>query len=186
MTPHPDRLRTELLAARYLEAVEADDFATQSRLWALAEADPDLVAAFREVHDDLIAEQTAREAGGLVLAIGKAVTEHLTSGEVVRDPTGPVTVGAVADELFRHTPGHLPADAHAVTDRLRVSHEPLPADLGLSKLTAWAEAKFGPAPPAFWKAFRDAALKLELRRAAAADYQLAARSAGPQNPRGDK
>ena len=90
---------------------------------------------------------------------------------------GPVTVADVADELFRHTPGRLNADAHALNDRLRTSREPLPVELGLSKLIAWAEAKYGPGALEYWRAFRVAALKLELRQGAETEYQLAARTA---------
>jgi hypothetical protein len=57
--------------------------------------------------------------------------------------------------------------------------------LGLSKLVAWAEALFGPAPMEYWKAFRQAALKLELRRNAEVQYQLAARR-GPKKSGGQK
>jgi hypothetical protein len=85
----------------------------------------------------------------------------------------------VADELFRHAPDRLPAAAHAMNEKLRLATDELPAELGLSKLVAWAEARFGTADPVYWKAFREAALKLELRAAAEIDYQLAARK-GPK------
>ena len=102
---------------------------------------------------------------------------HLASAEILRPTAGVVTVADVADELFRHTPNRLPAEAHLFNERLREAAEPLPSNLGLPQLTAWAEALFGPAPPAYWKAFRQAAVKLELRRASEADYQMAARRA---------
>lgn len=176
MTPH-DRLRVSIAAARYLEALERDDQATLDALWARAAADPDLLAAFRDIHAGLVEEQAARDAAALGTVVSAAVERHLPSAEVVRPATGPVTVGDVAEELFRHTPDRLPAAAHALNERLRAAADPLPADLGLSKLTAWAEAKFGAAPPDYWAAFRQAALKLELRSAAEAEYQLAARAA---------
>ena len=64
-----------------------------------------------------------------------------------------------------------------LNERLRRLQEPLPEDLGLSGLIGWAEKRFGSAPAEYWKAFRQAAVKLELRRGAEAEYHLAARRA---------
>ena len=85
--------------------------------------------------------------------------------------------GEVADDLFRHTPDRLPAEARVLNERLRASREPLPTSLGLPQLTAWAESLFGPAPPEYWKAVRQTAVKLELRLVAEAEYHSAARRA---------
>lgn len=177
MTPNPDRVRLELLAARYLEAVELDDFETQEQLWKLAELDPRLVEVFRQVHEDLLAEQDEAEATRTTDAITSAVEQHLPSAEIVKPNHGRVTVADVANELFRHTPDRLPAEAHALNNRLRQSHEELPVALGLSKLIVWAEAKFGPAPVTYWKAFREAALLVRMRANTETAYQLAARKA---------
>jgi len=51
----------------------------------------------------------------------------------------------------------------------------LPENLGLAALVAWAEAKFGPAPAEYWKAFRQAAIKVRMRTNADVEFQLAAR-----------
>jgi hypothetical protein len=177
MNPTDRRLRLDLAAARYLDALERDDFAAMEAVWQLAAADPELDAALREVHAGLIEEQSTVAAAAARAALTAAVETHLPSAEVVRPAAGPVTVADVADDLFRHTPDRLPAEAHLLNQRLRASREPLPTDLGLAKLTAWAEARFGPAPAEYWRAFRQAAVKLELRRAAEAEYQLAARPA---------
>lgn len=176
MTPH-DRLRIDLAAAAYLDALARDDVETQARLWGQAAADPGLLAAFQEVHTGLLEENETADHTATGAVIAQAVETHLTSAEVVRPPDSPVTVGDVANELFRHTPDRLPAEAHVLNEVLRASSEPLPTDLGLSKLTAWAEAKFGPAASGYWAAFRAAALRLELRQAATAEFALAARSA---------
>lgn len=183
MTPH-DRLRIGIAAARYLEALEADDQATLDALWGQAAADPELLAAFRDVHAGLIEEQGQQAAAALEAALSAVAEKTMPSAVIVRPADGPVTVADVADDLFRHTPDRLPAAAHALNERLRVSAEVLPTDLGLSKLTAWAEAKFGAAPAEYWAAFYAALVKLDLRRASAADYQLAARTA--PKPEGGK
>jgi hypothetical protein len=177
MNPSDPRLRLDLAAARYLDALERNDFDTTAGLWRLALADPELEAVLREVHVGLIEEQAHEATAAAEAALTAAVETHLPSAAILRPAAAVVTVADVANELFRHTPNRLPAEAHLLNERLRGTAEPLPPNLGLPQLTAWAEALFGPAPPAYWKAFRQAAVKLELRRAAEADYQLAARRA---------
>jgi hypothetical protein len=171
MTPH-DRLRVSLAAARYLDALERHDEVELGALWVSAAADPELLAAFRDIHAGLLEEQAARNTA----ALAAAVEQHLPSAEIVRPKSGPVTVADVADELFRHTPDRLPAEAHRLNERLRQSPEPIPTDLGLPKLIAWAEAKYGPAVPEYWKAFHQVVIKLHTRRESA-EYQIAARKA---------
>jgi len=177
MIDNDRRLQLDLAAARYLEALERDDLDTMAALWQRAALEPDLEAVLREVHAGLIEEQANEAATVAHAALTAAVETHLPSAEVIRPRSGAITVADVADELFRHTPDRLPPGAHLLNERLRASREPLPADLALSKLTAWAEALFGSAPEEYWKAFRQAAVKLELRRAAEAEYHLAARNA---------
>jgi hypothetical protein len=179
MNPNPDKLRIEWLAARNLEAFEADDFDTQARLWKLAEIDPALRTAFEEVHADLLEEQQRTELLGISNEIASAVESHLPSAEAVDPPTGPVTVADVAKELFEHPPSQLPASAHAVNESLLQSTEPLPTNLGLLELIAWAETRFGTAPAEFWKAFREAAHKVRMRTNAEIEFQLAARRTRP-------
>ena len=177
MNPTDPRLRLDLAAARYLDALEQDDFDTTAALWQFAQADPELEAVLREVHVGLIEEQTYEATAAAAAALTAAVEAHLPSAEILRPSGAVVTVADVANELFRHAPNRLPAEAHLLNERLRETSEPLPPNLGLPQLTAWAEALFGLAPPTYWKAFRQAAVKLELRRAAEAEYQLAARRA---------
>jgi hypothetical protein len=177
MNPTDPRLRRDLTAARYLDALERDDFDTTAALWQLALTDPELGAILRETHAGLIEEQAREATAAAETALTAAVEAHLPSAEIVRPAAAVVTVADVAEELFRHAPNRLPAEAHSLNERLRTSAEPLPSNLGLPQLTTWAETLFGPAPPEYWKAFRQAAVKLELRRAAEAEYQLAARRA---------
>lgn len=176
MNPNPEILRRELLAAKYLRAVESDDFELQEKLWQLAESEPELVDLFQQVHDDLIAEQDSAESAKATDAIVDAVEKHLPSATIVRDPAGPVTFADVADELFRNPPLGLSNDAFRLNDELRNSPEPLPTELGLSALIAFAEAKFGAAPREYWRAFKLAALEVRMRaNSRTAEYQLAAR-----------
>ena len=175
MTPADRRLWLDVQAARYLAAIEAEAFDLQGELWQLAAHDHELEEALHAVHTWLAEETTA----GVAAAVEDAVAKHLTSAEVIRPPTGPVTVGMVADELFRHPPDRLPAEAHALNERLRLAADELPAELGLLQLTDWMVAKFGPVPPEYLKAFRHAATKVRMRASPEAEYQLAARRAKP-------
>jgi hypothetical protein len=177
MNPTDRRLQVDLVAARYLDALERDDFTAMADIWRLALSDSELEAVLCEVHAGVIEEQAREATAAAAATLTAAVETHLPSAEIVRASAGPVTVGDVAEEMFRHAPNRLPAEAHLLNERLRASQEPLPGDLGLSGLIGWAEKLFGTAPAEYWKAFRQAAVKLELRRSADAEYHLAARRA---------
>jgi hypothetical protein len=177
MNPIDRCLQLDLAAARYLAALEREDFPAMAAFWRLALADPELETVLREVHTGLVEEQAHEAAAAAAATLTAAVETHLPSAEIVRPGAHLVTVGDVAEELFRHTPDRLPAEAHFLNERLRASREPLPENLGLSGLIGWAEKLFGAAPAEYWKAFRQAAVKLELRRGAEAEYYLAARRA---------
>lgn len=179
MTPH-DRIRISIAAAQYLDALERDDQPALDALWAQAANDPELLAAFNDINAGLLEEAHAEDHSAVEAAVAKAVAEFLPSAEVVKPEVGPVTVADVAEELFRHPPERLPAEAHALNERLRSATEVLPTSLGIADLVAWAEARFGPAPARYWEAFRAAALKARMRRAADTDYQLAARKTAPK------
>ncbi len=167
-----DRLTDE-----YLTALDAADFPALDRIWESAASDSEHEAALFDIEAALDADDREQDARNARRTIAGSVETHLKTAEIVLRSDGPVTVGDVARELFRHTPDRLPAEAHLVNQKLVGSAEALPEELGLSKLVAWAESRFGLAPADYWKAFRQAALKLERRRASTEEYQLAARRA---------
>ena len=146
-----------------------------SAIWKLTATYPELVEILEDLHAGLLEEQAQADLAAAEAALADVVGKHLPSAEIMR--SGEVTVADVADELYRHTPDRLPAEAHALNETLRGCHEPLPSELGLSKLAAWGDAKFGPAPIEYWQAFRKAAVKLQLQRTASSEYRLAARPA---------
>src|SRR4029078_469930 len=100
----------DLAAARYLAALERDDFDAMAEIWQLALADHELEALLHEVHAGLLDEQAHEAAAAATAALTTAVEKHLPSAEIIRPSTGPVTVADVANELFRHTPDRLPAE----------------------------------------------------------------------------
>src|SRR5690349_17966475 len=99
MNPTDRRLQLDLAAARYLAALERNDFPAMAAAWALALEDPELEAVLREVHAGLIEEQAGGDAAVVTAALTAAVDRHLPSAEIVRASAGPVTVGNVAEEL---------------------------------------------------------------------------------------
>lgn len=175
MTPQ-DRLRISIASARYVEAIERDDQDTLDELWELAARDTDLLEAFNEIHTGLIEERDAQTTA----VVAEAVERHMPSAEIVRASTGPVTVADVALELFKYPPNRMPSEAHQMNERLRAAKDELPTELGLPGLIAWAEAKFGPAPAEYWKAFRQTALKVRMRANSEVEFQLAARRTKPR------
>jgi hypothetical protein len=177
MNPNSRRVEIDLAAAHYFDALQREDFDAMADMWQRALLDPELHSVIRQVHAGLIEEHAREERAPASSVLSAAVETYMPSAEIVHHKLGPVTVAEVAEELFRHTPDQLPAAAHVLNERLRTAPEGLPEELGLAPLTAWAEKRFGKAPPEYWKVFRQAALKLELRRAAEAEYQLAARRA---------
>lgn len=171
MNPRDRKLWLDWQASLYLEALEKQDFEPQETLWALAAHDEELEAAFHETHEAILHEREAEVSA----SIASAAEMHLTSGEVLKSKTGPVTVADVAEELFKHTPDRLDAEAHALNEKLRNRTEPIPVDLGVSSLSTWAESLFGSAGREYLIAFRQAAMKLQGQRASETEYQLAAR-----------
>ena len=57
----------------------------------------------------------------------------------------------------------------------------VPAELGISQVIHWG-ARFGSAPEAYWRAFRETALDMWMERTSAENYQLAARPKRPKQP----
>ena len=179
MTPH-ERLRISIASAQYLAALERDDQPTLDVLCERAATDPELLEAFLDIDAAFLEEQQANELATATAIVGELAAQHLTSGEAVPPMAGPVTVADVARELFRHTPARLTADALQMNEKLRLYRDELPASLGLPSLIVWAEAKFGPAPADYWKAFREAAIKVRMRVNSDVEYQLAARRTKPR------
>lgn len=169
----------DLAAARYLEALDREDFSTMAELWASAAGDEALESALREIHAGVVEEAVQHKQTTITEGVVAAVEHHLPSAEIVRQTDGPITVADVAEELSRNFVGQLPIDALLLHEQLRTSPDVLPNDLGMSALAAWAQERFGSASLQYWSVFRQAAVKLELRRAAEADYSMAARR-GPK------
>lgn len=165
------------LTEEYLAALAAADDETLDRIWERAATDPELEGALLDIEAALDEDDREREAGATERTIAGSVAAHLPSAEIIRPSTGPVTVGAVARELFLHTPDRLPAEAHAFNEKLRTAGIPIPSELGFSKFVVWAEAHFGRADERYWDVFYAALGKLELRASSEREFQLAARSA---------
>lgn len=179
MTNRENQKRLDKLAMRYLTAIDAGDFDTLSDLWARASDDPDLGEMLHGLNATL-AEEDRQAAGDAVVA---AIEQHMPSAEIIKPADGPLTVAEVADHIRKNPPPGLTIDELALNDELRRSAETVPGDLGLTRVVEWG-MRFGTAPEAYWRAFRQAALKLRMRRESGASYQMAARSTKPKPPEG--
>jgi hypothetical protein len=173
----------DLLAAQFIAALDAGDFDAVARLWALAADDAELEACLVETAEAL-GEAYDQEA---LAAAGEQVTDliekHMPSAEVMRPAAGPLTAADVAEHLRRHPPAGLTADELMLNEKLRQAADELPAELGLTPLLEWGR-RFGDIPDAYWRAFRQTALTLRMRRESEAHYQLAARQTKPRRPGG--
>ena len=183
MTNRENQHRLDALALRYLRAVESEDFDTIETLWRQADDDPDLDAMLHGLHAELVAEQDARETAAVASAVLDQVEKHMPSAEVIRPTTGPLTVADVAEYIRRHPPPGLTTDDLQLNDVLRRTTEAVPAELGISQVVNWGR-RFGWAPEAYWRAFRQAALKLRMQRDAEGEYRAAARPTKPKPPEG--
>jgi len=149
MTPQDQNLRLDFAAARYLEALERDDFDTMAALWGRRVRDPDLEAVLHELHAGLIEERLSKKRRSRNCDRGRRPHTPPKRGDPLTY-RWPVTVADVAAALFRHPPPRLPAEAHLLNEKLLSIRDQLPEQLGLSKLIAWAEARFGKAPLDYW------------------------------------
>jgi len=175
-----DRIRLDLLACEFLEAIEADDFDKLQSMWKYAETHPECVPVFEQVYEDLYEEQLAAEQNAATKLITDMVTANMPSAEIMADATEPLTIAQVAAELQRHPPTRWTPEALSMQQKLLASTEPLPEQLALPKLLAWAQALYGSAPVEFWRAFRENALRLKMRQHTELEIRMAARK--PKKP----
>jgi hypothetical protein len=181
MTPN-ERLKLELFAAKYRDAIETDDFETQASLLEFAATLPGSTERVLDIHAELEAEQAAAEAQ----LIATAVEKNLPGARIMSAQTGPITVGQVATELLRALPVTWTAEQQMLNDRLKTSTEALPDAMGLLDVSAWLAKEFGTVPDGYPKLFRQIAHKLRTRQNSNdVQYQLAARRgvAKPEEPK---
>jgi hypothetical protein len=175
MNERENQLRLDRLAMEYLAALDAENFDAIARLWEQAEDDADLDAMLHGLNAEIVAQQDAAEASTLDAAVIGAIEQQMPSAEIILPAAGPVTVAEVAEQLLRRPPPGLTADDLRLNDSLRKQSAEIPADLGISQVVRWG-SQFGAAPEAYWRAFRQAALKLRMQRQSDAEYRTAARS----------
>jgi hypothetical protein len=181
MTDRERQRQFDLLAIQFVQALEAGDFAAIDRLWTAATTDPELETVFLETAEELAETCEAETHARLEAVVTEAVEQHMPSAELVRPIAGPLTVADVAEFIRRHPPAGLTTDEIAVNEQLRQSGQLVPAELGMSQVLDWGR-QFGSLPETYWRAFRQTALKLRMRREAEVDYQLAARQGTRKRP----
>jgi hypothetical protein len=182
MTDRENQRRLDDLALRYLAALETEDFDAIGALWEQAADDSDLDVMLHGLNAEIVAEQE-REEQAVTRAVTDQIERHMPSAEVIRPVVGPLTVAEVAECIRRHPPAGLTTDDLQLNDVLRRRTEVVPVELGLSQVLRWGTS-FGSAPEAYWRAFRQTALKLRMRGANEAEYRMAARPTKPRPPEG--
>jgi hypothetical protein len=181
MTDRENQYRLDELALRYLAAVETEDFDAIGALWEQAADDPDLDAMLHGLNAELASEQEKQAQAAVAAVVVEQIERHMPSAEVIPPATGPLTVAEVAEYIRRHPPAGLTIDDLRLNDVLRSATEAVPEELGISQVIRWG-ARFGTAPEAYWRAFREAALDLSMQRSSAEHYQMAARPQRPKRP----
>lgn len=187
---HPDpRIREELVALAYMDALDAGDWDALASLWADAETDAELERLLCQVSEDLAAEE---EPSPGWRADAKAVEELLRrcmpSAVRAVEPVepGPLTAGDVAariagdDEFLCR----LDSDGRQVNAKLLADPTPLPPQLGMRQLEQWTAGLPVQAGPGYWRVFRHVAVLLAMARARRTSALLAARSPDESRRRG--
>lgn len=183
MTNRENQRRLDALALSYLEALDNEDFDTIGALWDQAAEDADLDEMLHGLNAEYVAEQDREENAAVASAVLEQIKKHLPSAEVVLSATGPLTVADVAEYIRRHPPAGLTTDDLQLNDLLRNTIEEVPSQLGISQVVNWSR-RFGYAPEAYWRAFRQTALKLRMQRESEVEYRMAARPTKPSPPEG--
>jgi hypothetical protein len=181
MTDRERQRQLDLLAIQFVDALEAGDFATVDKLWSACATDPELESIFLDTAGELAQMHEAETRAQLETAVVEAVEQHMPSAELIRSPAGPLTVAEVAEFIRRHPPAGLAIDEVAANEQLRQSAEVVPAELGMSQVLDWGR-QFGGVPETYWRTFRQAALKLRMRRESDVHYQMAARQPKRKRP----
>lgn len=181
MTDRERQRQIDLLAIQLVDALESGDFETVDRLWASAAKDQEVEAVFLETVTELVQTYEAETEARVAATVTEAMERHIPSAEIIRPATGPLTVGEVAEFIRRHPPAGLTTTEIAANEQLHQSDETVPRELGMSQVLEWGR-QFGSQPETYWRAFRQAALKLRMRRESTLQHQMAARQTRRKSP----
>jgi len=172
-----DRLKIDLIAEDYRNAVLLGNLKLQERYYTLTQTVPGLLDRLIDVDAEVYSDHEAESADD-IRQIANAATSHLISGQVMTVPRGPIRVKDVADELFRTPPGQWTTEQQLLNERLRKSEEAIPVELGFTRLMAWLATRFGEVPERYAERFQEVSLTLQMRQNSMDEqYALAARRA---------
>jgi hypothetical protein len=192
MTERPDWDMDRLLL-RYADALASQDWETFGAIWRQAETDRELEAALHELHRGML-EEHASETGLAddAEAVQLLLAEHFPDRpDEPSDPDRPLTAGDVAVRLAADLASHavrLTAADRAANDALLTSASPLPGQLKQSVLETWCASLGVTASKAYWRTFREAAVRLTMIRSQQRTRLAAAREQTPRKKkdRGDE
>lgn len=193
MTPHDSalreraeaRLRLELAALAYLDALEADDLDAIALLWEQACDDAELSQALCELSEGLAAEDEPSPGWAADAAKVEALLKrHFPSAAAPPPPAGPLTAGDVAariagdDRLL----SKLTLEERAANALLLTNQTPLPPQLGTAPLERWAAGLPVPGSKTYWSVFRQTAVLMTMSRTHQAGLMAARRKPPDSTP----
>jgi len=178
------RLRRELAALAYLDALEADDLDTIALLWEQATDDAELAQILCDLSAGLMEEEEPSPGWDMDAAkVEDLLKLHFPSGAPAL-PAGPLTAGDVAariagdDRLL----AKLTVEERSANALLLADRTPLPSQLGVDSLQSWAAALPVLASQGYWTIFRHAAVLMTMGRSHQAGLLMAARRNAPAPP----
>jgi hypothetical protein len=183
VTDRERELELDRLTMRFLDALESEDLDAVDLLFQHSAPDSEAVLRFVDAAAEWLGERDANDRTVARNAVADALRRAAPTLETIAEVSSPLTVAEAAEHLRRKGAPGLTAAEFAINDALATCADPLPDSLTLPAIEGLS-AKFGSAPRAYWKALKQAALELKLRRSSSGEYRIAARPQRPK-PKGD-
>lgn len=177
----------DLHGARYLEALEHDDFITMDSLWEAARTLPGLASVLVQLHLvilDLSLDDIDEDSSTLLhdfqpvlkrLARGIAAYKSATSPHLKKETSHAITVSDIAKEVIPCIHNQHSKQFKLIARKLRNTKVPPPEKLDLASLIEWGNSMSIEAPLCYWKEFQRATR--HVKRRLEADRRRAARRA---------
>ncbi|HLW66661.1 MAG TPA: hypothetical protein VKS79_15205 [Gemmataceae bacterium] len=170
----------DLMARKFLHALDHGDLPSLSWLWQQAGEQPELGQLFAEMMEE--AARAIEPPNGWQTDVTKVQTllrQHIPSAFPQEAEVRPLMTCDVAAKLHELMNGFTEADQRA-NDSLRYDRTLIPVELGVPQLQAWIEGLNVPASERYWKQFRKTAVLLKISRGQQGAKLLAARQAAEQ------
>jgi hypothetical protein len=177
----PNNVAREKAIYRYVRALDESDLETVAAILDSALHDADLDAAIIEINLTVQEEEQLTPSAGAAEIVRSLLRKHLAhTVEADAGDETPVTVAEVAARLKSER--RVPFTDQEVNDRLLTVSRPLPAWLSIQAVKEMATELGATATERYWRAFRDAAIMLNMARSHRQAQLAAAREERIRNP----